>query len=190
MKFSFTAPYVSYKSSSEKLLKYQIIVSCVIMSLILTNNLFYKALISLGEFRYWSLLGLKGLNAVTLPILFPSSRLVASENRYLNGNRDISVKTCVQFKKYIYRICFTVTTFHFHFCLAVFFKDTVSLETKVLKRWNGVRLKALEIDQCRRKPALWKSRQTCLLKTANSLIPMLSVTGTNSFHQLWAGALL
>ena len=95
LKFSFTAPYVSYKSSSEKL--YQLITSCVIMSLILTNNLFYKALISLGEFWYWSLLGLKGWNAVTLPILFPSSRLVASENRYLNGNRDTFVKTCVQF---------------------------------------------------------------------------------------------
>ena len=50
LKFPFTAPYVSYKSSSEKLLKYQLIVSCVIMPLILINNLFYKALISLGEF--------------------------------------------------------------------------------------------------------------------------------------------
>lgn len=79
----------------------------------------------------------------------------------------------------------------FSFLFSRFFKDTVSLETKVLKRWNGVRLKALEIDQCRRKPALWKSRQTCLLKTANSqIMPMLSVTGTNSFHELWAGALL
>ena len=42
--------YLSYKSSSEKLLKYQLIISCVIMSLILTTNSFYKALISLGEF--------------------------------------------------------------------------------------------------------------------------------------------
>ena len=42
--------YLSYKSSSEKLLKYQLIISCVIMSLILITNLFYKALISQGEF--------------------------------------------------------------------------------------------------------------------------------------------
>ena len=34
--------YVSYKSSSEKLLKYQIIVSCVIMSLILITICFIE----------------------------------------------------------------------------------------------------------------------------------------------------
>ena len=46
---------------SEKLLKYQLIVSCVIISLILITNLFCKALISLGEVWYWSHFGFKGL---------------------------------------------------------------------------------------------------------------------------------
>ena len=43
-------PYVSRKSSSEKFLKYELIVSCVIISLILIINLCYKAWISQGEF--------------------------------------------------------------------------------------------------------------------------------------------
>ena len=42
--------YISYKSSNEKLLKYQLIMSCVIISLTLITNLFHKTLISQGEF--------------------------------------------------------------------------------------------------------------------------------------------
>ena len=38
-KFPFAVLYVFYKSSNEKLLKYQLIVSCVIIALILTTNL-------------------------------------------------------------------------------------------------------------------------------------------------------
>ena len=57
--------YVSYKSSSKKLLKYQLIVSCVIIFLILITNLFYRALISQAEFWYWSLLGLEGLKKIS-----------------------------------------------------------------------------------------------------------------------------
>ena len=68
--------YVSYKSSSKKLLKYQLIVSCVIIFLILITNLFYRALISQGEFWYWSLLGLEGLkeicNLVPRVLSYPS----------------------------------------------------------------------------------------------------------------------
>lgn len=52
----------------------------------------------------------------------------------------------------------------FSFLFSRFFKDTVSLETKVLKRWNGVRLKALEIDQCRRKPASMEKSPDLLVK--------------------------
>ena len=63
--------YVSYKSTSDKLLKYQLIVSCVIMSLILITNLFYKSLISRGEISYWTLLELKGLNSNSL-LPFPT----------------------------------------------------------------------------------------------------------------------
>ena len=68
--------YVSYKSSSKKLLKYQLIVSCVIIFLILITNLFYRALISQAEFWYWSLLGLEGLkeicNLVPRVLSYPS----------------------------------------------------------------------------------------------------------------------
>ena len=54
--------FISYRSSGEKLIKYQENSSCVIMSVILTTTLFYKALTLQGEIWYWSLLGLKGLN--------------------------------------------------------------------------------------------------------------------------------
>ena len=37
--FHLLSLHLSYKSSNEKLLKYQLIVSCVIMSLILITNL-------------------------------------------------------------------------------------------------------------------------------------------------------
>ena len=57
--------YVSYKSSSKKLLKYELIVSCVIIFLILITNLFHRALISQAEFWYWSLLGLEGLKKIS-----------------------------------------------------------------------------------------------------------------------------
>ena len=54
-------PFISYRSSEEKLIKYQANSSCVIMSIILMTTLFYKALILQGEIWCWSLLGLKGL---------------------------------------------------------------------------------------------------------------------------------
>ena len=53
--------FLSYRSSGEKLIKYQANSSCVIMSVILMTTLFYKALILPGEIWCWSLLGLKGL---------------------------------------------------------------------------------------------------------------------------------
>ena len=53
--------YISYKCSNKKLLKYLLIISCVIISLTLITTLFHKALTSPGEFWYWSLLGLKRL---------------------------------------------------------------------------------------------------------------------------------
>ena len=40
---------ISYRSSGEKIIKYQANSSCVIMSLILMTTLFYKALILQGE---------------------------------------------------------------------------------------------------------------------------------------------
>ena len=53
--------FISYRSSGEKLIKYQANSSCVIMSVILMTTLFYKVLILQGEIWCWSLLGLKGL---------------------------------------------------------------------------------------------------------------------------------
>ena len=54
--------FISYRSSGEKLIRYQGNSSCVIMSVILITTLFYKALISQGEIWCWSLSGLKGLS--------------------------------------------------------------------------------------------------------------------------------
>ena len=59
--FSFVALLICYRSSGEKLIKYQENSSWVIMSVILMTTLFYKALILQGEIWCWSLLGLKGL---------------------------------------------------------------------------------------------------------------------------------
>ena len=53
--------FISYKSSGEKLIKYQADSSCVIMSVILMTTLFYKVLTVQREIWCWSLLGLKGL---------------------------------------------------------------------------------------------------------------------------------
>ena len=48
--FSSVLPlFISYRSSGEKLIKYQANSSCVIMSVILMTTLFYKALILQGE---------------------------------------------------------------------------------------------------------------------------------------------
>ena len=41
--------FVSYRSNGEKLIKYQVNSSCVIMFVILITTLFYKALILQGE---------------------------------------------------------------------------------------------------------------------------------------------
>ena len=41
--------FIFYRSSGEKLIKYQATSSCVIMSVILMTTLFYKALILQGE---------------------------------------------------------------------------------------------------------------------------------------------
>ena len=53
--------FTSYRSSGEKLIKYQANSSCLIMSVILMITLFYKALILQGEIWCWSIWGLKGL---------------------------------------------------------------------------------------------------------------------------------
>ena len=47
--------FSSYRSSWEKLIKYQANSSCVIISVILMTSLFYKALILQGEIWCWSL---------------------------------------------------------------------------------------------------------------------------------------
>ena len=47
--FSFVTPIQSYRSSGEKLIKYQANSSCVITSVILMTTLFYKALVCQRE---------------------------------------------------------------------------------------------------------------------------------------------
>ena len=56
--------FISYRTSGEKLIKYQANSSCVIMSVILMTTPFPKVLILQGEIWCWSLWGLKGLNMV------------------------------------------------------------------------------------------------------------------------------
>ena len=53
--------FISYRSSGEKLIKYHANSSCMIVPVILTTTLFYKALILQGEIWCWLLLGLKEL---------------------------------------------------------------------------------------------------------------------------------
>ena len=56
--------FIFYRSSGEKLIKYQANSSCVVMAIILMTTLFYKAL--RGEIWCWSPLVLKGLRARTI----------------------------------------------------------------------------------------------------------------------------
>ena len=67
--------FISYRSSGEKLIKYQANTSCVIMSIILMTTLFYKALILQGEIWCWSLLGLKGLKEIQPIIAYTPEEL-------------------------------------------------------------------------------------------------------------------
>ena len=53
--------FISYRSSGQKLVKYQANSSCVIMSVILMTTLFYYSLTLQGEICCWLLLRLKGL---------------------------------------------------------------------------------------------------------------------------------
>ena len=65
--------YISYRTSREKLLKYQS--NLCDMSLILVSNLCYKALILRGEIWRWSLAGLKGLSSLFTNKTLTLSRL-------------------------------------------------------------------------------------------------------------------
>ena len=71
--------FISYRSSGEKLIKYQANSSCVIMFVILMTTLFYKALILQGENWCWSLLGLKGLRELSptqISLILPISNIL------------------------------------------------------------------------------------------------------------------
>ena len=61
--------FISYRSSEEKLIKYQAISSSVIMSVSLMTTLFNKVLILQGGIWCWSLLGLKGLKEAAGAVL-------------------------------------------------------------------------------------------------------------------------
>ena len=63
--------FILYRSSGEKMIKYQANSSFVILSLILITTLFYKALILQGEIRCWSLSWLKGLTLTKITIIKP-----------------------------------------------------------------------------------------------------------------------
>ena len=64
--------FISYVSSREKLIKYQVNSPCVIMSVILMTTLFYKALILQGEIWCWSILGLNSIKRSRPPFGGPN----------------------------------------------------------------------------------------------------------------------
>ena len=68
--------FVFYKSSVEKLIKYQADSSCLIMSVILMTTMSYMALILQGEIWCWSLLGLQGVKAKEPSIFLLAAGLV------------------------------------------------------------------------------------------------------------------
>ena len=59
--FSSLSSHISYGTAWENLFKRQNISSLAIISIILMTCIFDQAVIFLGEIRYWSLLGVKGL---------------------------------------------------------------------------------------------------------------------------------
>ena len=65
--------FISYRSGGERLIKYQVNSSCVIMSVILMTSLFYKALILQGEIWCWSLLGLNSIKRSRPPFGCPNN---------------------------------------------------------------------------------------------------------------------
>ena len=69
LKFSFVTLFISYRSSGDKLIKYQANTSCVILPLILMTTLFYKALLLQGEIWCLSRLGFKRVKYSRNPIL-------------------------------------------------------------------------------------------------------------------------
>ena len=77
--------FISYRSSGEKLLKYQTNSSCVIMSVILMTTLVYKALILQGEIWYWSLLGLKGLTKMPSKRQSGAKKVTEAQRRESGG---------------------------------------------------------------------------------------------------------
>ena len=66
IKSSLLSVYASHRGSEEKLSKYQLNSSCVIISLILVTTLFYKPVILQGEICCRSLLDFKGLSLCAL----------------------------------------------------------------------------------------------------------------------------
>ena len=88
--------FISYRSSGEKLIRYQGNSSCVIMSVILITTLFYKALISQGEIWCWSLSGLKGFKP-----------------QYPHENSPPDPTPCISFKNQ-FREFYKISK-HFHF---------------------------------------------------------------------------
>ena len=65
------ALFISYRSSGEKLMKYQGNSSCLIVSVILMTTVFYKAVILQQESWCWSFLGLKGLTVTGTLLSWP-----------------------------------------------------------------------------------------------------------------------
>ena len=93
--------FISYRSSGEKLIKYQATSSCVIMSAILMTTWFYKALILQGEIWCWPLLGFKGLKLWFLQLFFLKSYTQSStlKSQMLAGFK----RHFLQFRKMYWR---------------------------------------------------------------------------------------
>ena len=79
--------FVFYKSSVEKLIKYQADSSCLIMSVILMTTMSYMALILQGEIWCRSLLGLKGVKAKEPSIFLLAAGLVLKAEKEFADQR-------------------------------------------------------------------------------------------------------
>ena len=145
--------FISYRSSAEKLIKYQANSSCVIMSVILMTTLFYKALILQGEIWCWSLLGLKGLTKMSRKWHWAGKMLMLLAQRtcwnsscffqaliglviHLSGRRKESPSTN---QPYQY-----LTSHHMSAIMVVFILETDNLSSK------SVKIDGKQMDKVRR----------------------------------------
>ena len=103
MKSHLLPIFIFYRSSGEKLTKFQANSPCLIMSVILMTTLFYKAIILQGEIWCWSLLGIKGLNprsyAREKPLLAARYKTKTLTGKFICIRRSALLKTATMERK-------------------------------------------------------------------------------------------